>query len=246
LNATTQRKVRSIFEDFTLVDAQAIKSIEIKTNHDVKAVEYFVKQQLASLEELAPHIEFVHFGCTSEDINNLAYALMLKSSRDQLLHPAMQRLTANIAELAGEFAEVPMLSRTHGQAASPTTMGKELANVARRLQRQSEQFVQVELLGKCNGAVGNYNAHRIAYPDLDWPSIGADFVTGLGLVHNPTLLRLSRTTALQNIVIASCVSTRYSWTSIATSGVIFRSAISANARSKARPVRRPCHTRLIR
>ncbi len=165
--------------------AEQIKALERTTNHDVKAVEYFVKQQLASHAALKPHIEFVHFACTSEDINNLAHAMVLRDVRDELLLPATQRLIEAITVLATSSAGAGMLARTHGQAASPTTMGKEMANVAYRLLRQRDQLTAVPLLGKFNGAVGNYNAHLAAYPTLDWPSISARFINGLGLQQNP-------------------------------------------------------------
>ena len=177
--------LRSRVRDFSLADAEAIKSIEAQTNHDVKAVEYFVKSLLKERPALAPHLEFVHFCCTSEDINNLAYALMVKAAREKALTPVMTRLIDTISSMATRYAGQAMLSRTHGQAASPTTMGKELANVAARLARQFNQFQHLELQGKFNGAVGNYNAHRVAYPQLDWPGITRRFVTGLGLTHNP-------------------------------------------------------------
>lgn len=177
--------LRAVVEDFTVSDAEEIKAFEATTNHDVKAVEYFVKSRLATRDALQPHIEFVHFCCTSEDINNMAYALMLKSARDESLDRVMAEVIAAIAAAAHAAADAPMLSRTHGQAASPTTMGKELANVVARLRRQHRQFAAVAPLGKFNGAVGNYNAHRVAYPEVDWPSVTAAFVTGLGLEHNP-------------------------------------------------------------
>jgi adenylosuccinate lyase len=173
-----------LVERFSEQDAQRIKNIERTTNHDVKAVEYFIKERIAGNGELEAISEFIHFGCTSEDINNLAYALMLREARNQALLPLMDALIRAVVDLAHENADTPMLSRTHGQAASPTTVGKELANVAARLQRQRAQVVDVVLLGKMNGAVGNYNAHLVAYPDVDWPELARRFITGLGLELN--------------------------------------------------------------
>ncbi|MCZ6459289.1 MAG: adenylosuccinate lyase, partial [Gammaproteobacteria bacterium] len=154
------------------------------TNHDVKAVEYFVKEKIAGIEGLQALTEFVHFACTSEDINNLAYAMMLTEARDSVLLPSMRSVIENIETLALENADLPMLARTHGQPASPTTLGKELRNVSERLTRQLTQFSQLEALGKMNGAVGNFNAHVTAYPDVDWPSLCKKFVQSLGLDHN--------------------------------------------------------------
>ena len=172
-------------EDFSEADARRIKEIERTTNHDVKAVEYFLKERTAGHQELAPVREFFHFACTSEDINNLAYALMLRAGRETLLLPAMDRLIDMLRSMAHELAAQPMLSRTHGQPASPTTMGKEIANFVHRLQRQRSQVAEVRLMGKMNGAVGNYNAHRVAYPQADWESLAQDFVVSLGLAWNP-------------------------------------------------------------
>ncbi|MGD9386872.1 MAG: adenylosuccinate lyase [Gammaproteobacteria bacterium] len=168
-----------------LEQAIEVKTIEGTTNHDVKAVEYFLKQQLAPVDPNGRLREFVHFACTSEDINNLAYALMLRDARDEVLAPELRRLGFRLGELAERYADLAMLSRTHGQAASPTTLGKEIANLAWRLRRQKEGFVAVEILGKLNGAVGNYNAHLAAYPDVDWPAVARDFVESLGLGFNP-------------------------------------------------------------
>lgn len=175
----------NIVEKFTLEDAQRVKNIEKTTNHDVKAVEYFLKEKIQGNAELEAVSEFIHFACTSEDINNLAYALMLKEARTQVLLPAMDQLVDAIAQLGRDNAAVPMLSRTHGQPASPTTLGKEMANVAYRLMRQRDQLKQVPILGKINGAVGNYNAHLATYPELDWQGMAEKFVTGLGLEWNP-------------------------------------------------------------
>ncbi len=175
----------NIVAKFSLEDAQRVKNIEKTTNHDVKAVEYFLKEKIQGNQELEAVSEFIHFACTSEDINNLAYALMLREARTQVVLPAMDQLIDAIAGLGREHAEVPMLSRTHGQPASPTTLGKEMANVAYRLKRQREHLTAVPMLGKINGAVGNYNAHMSAYPGLDWQAMAEQFVTGLGLEWNP-------------------------------------------------------------
>ena len=174
----------SLVANFSEEDAQQVKMIEATINHDVKAVEYFIKEQLGKNPHLSEQIGFVHFACTSEDINNLSYALMLHQSRDTVLRPLMQNVVASLEELARDYAEQPMLSRTHGQTASPTTVGKELANVVFRLRRQLSQFAENEILGKMNGAVGNYNAHLSAYPDVDWQSHCREFVESLGLSWN--------------------------------------------------------------
>lgn len=165
--------------------AARVKEIESTTNHDVKAVEYFLKERLEGFPELARVSEFLHFACTSEDINNLAYGLMLLDLRDQILLPELDGWIAALRELASGLADQPMLSRTHGQPASPTTLGKELANVVARLDRARRNLLATEILGKLNGAVGNYNAHLVAYPDLDWQAISRDFVEELGLTWNP-------------------------------------------------------------
>lgn len=177
--------LNSLYADFSLDDAQKIKDIEKKTNHDVKAVEYFIKEKLEDRKSLEAHLEFVHFACTSEDINNLAYGLMLKEGRDQIMLPLMADIIQQLSSLAKDFAQQPLLSRTHGQPASPTTVGKEFANVVHRLQRQLEQIKNTAALGKINGAVGNFNAHYSAYPEIDWPNLAQEFVTDLGLSWNP-------------------------------------------------------------
>jgi len=174
-----------IVANFSEADAQRVKDIESTTNHDVKAVEYFLKEQVADHVELAAISEFFHFACTSEDINNLSYALMLKEACDSVLLPELEKLIATMQQLAIDMADVPLLSRTHGQPASPSTMGKEWANVAYRMTRQRNQIAAVEMLGKINGAVGNYNAHMVSYPELDWEVIAKDFVESLGLTWNP-------------------------------------------------------------
>ena len=183
-SAETNAALDAIVADFSEEDANRIKEIERTTNHDVKAVEYFLKEKIANIDELQNAGEFIHFACTSEDINNLSHALMLKNGREVLVSSMKQILNA-ISALAITHAEQPMLSRTHGQTASPTTLGKEMANVAYRLARQIKQFENVELLGKINGAVGNYNAHLSAYPEIDWAAHAQAFVESLGLSFNP-------------------------------------------------------------
>ena len=183
-SAATNERLDAIVANFSEADAMRIKDIERTTNHDVKAVEYFLKEKIADIDALKDAGEFIHFACTSEDINNLSHALMLKSGRD-VLAQTMQKIIDEIAALAEIHADQPMLSRTHGQTASPTTLGKEMANVAYRLHRQLKQFNNVELLGKINGAVGNYNAHLSAYPHIDWAKNAENFVTSLGLTFNP-------------------------------------------------------------
>lgn len=178
-------KLRALAEQFSVEQAARVKQIERTTNHDVKAVEYFIKEQLADDPALGPALEFVHFACTSEDINNLSYGLMLSQARREVLLPALQGIAASLRALAHAQAEQPMLARTHGQTASPTTLGKEMANVVARLERQIRQIAGVELTAKINGAVGNYNAHVVSYPDVDWPAFAQRFVLGLGLVFNP-------------------------------------------------------------
>ncbi|MEG2748726.1 MAG: adenylosuccinate lyase, partial [Acinetobacter sp.] len=183
-SAETNAALDAIVSNFSEDDANRIKEIESTTNHDVKAVEYFLKEKIANIDELKNAGEFIHFACTSEDINNLSHALMLKNGREVLVSSMKQILNA-ISALAITHAEQPMLSRTHGQTASPTTLGKEMANVAYRLARQIKQFENVELLGKINGAVGNYNAHLSAYPEIDWAAHAQAFVESLGLAFNP-------------------------------------------------------------
>ncbi|MGH8213624.1 MAG: adenylosuccinate lyase, partial [Rhodanobacteraceae bacterium] len=177
-------KLRTMVEDFSLTDATQIKQIELTTNHDVKAIEYFIRESIEDDATFARTGEFVHFACTSEDINNLAYALMLCDARDSVLLPALDAVIAKLRELADAHAALPMLSRTHGQTASPTTLGKELANVVARLQRQRAQLVQIGIPGKLNGAVGNFNAHVAAYPEVDWRALSKRFVESLGLQWN--------------------------------------------------------------
>ncbi len=184
-DAATRAALVGIGAQFSIDDAAAIKRIERTTNHDVKAVEYFIKQRMGALPGLAVAREFVHFACTSEDINNLAYALMLKDARETVLLPAFDDVIAQLRVMAHAHADLAMLARTHGQPASPTTLGKELANVVARLQRQRQQLAAVAICGKINGAVGNFNAHVVAYPEVDWPRLARGFVEGLGLDWNP-------------------------------------------------------------
>ncbi len=184
-SAAANEQLNALVDTFSEADAQRIKDIEKTTNHDVKAVEYFIKESFADNPELNAVSEFVHFACTSEDINNLSHALMLREGRDEILLPQMQLIADAIAQMGREYASVSMLSRTHGQTASPTTVGKEMANVAARLRRQIEQVRSVQLLGKINGAVGNYNAHLSAYPQLDWAENAREFVESLELAWNP-------------------------------------------------------------
>ncbi|NOT17628.1 MAG: adenylosuccinate lyase [Sulfuriferula sp.] len=176
--------------NFSEIHAENIKTIERTTNHDVKAIEYFLREHFSSNPEIAKVNEFIHFACTSEDINNLSHALMLKAAREQVILPTLNNVITRLTDLAHEHATVPMLSRTHGQPASPTTLGKEMANVVYRLQRQADQINSVPMLGKINGAVGNYNAHLSAYPDIDWENFAQRFVTGLGLTFNPYTIQI--------------------------------------------------------
>lgn len=184
-SSATDQQLNAIVDAFSIDDAQRIKDIERTTNHDVKAVEYFLKEKTAGNAELDNVSEFIHFACTSEDINNLSHGLMLKAGRDDVIVPMLQKVVDAVAALAHRYADMPMLSRTHGQTASPSTMGKEMANVAARLRRQLDQIKKVSLLGKINGAVGNYNAHLSAYPEVDWEGNAQKFVESLGLQWNP-------------------------------------------------------------
>ena len=190
LSAAANARLEAIISGFNLEEAQWIKTKEQTTNHDVKAVEYYLKDKVAGHAELASVTEFIHFACTSEDMNNLAHALMLRDAREKVLLPAIDKTIAAITKLARQYAEQPMLSRTHGQPASPTTLGKEMAVFAVRLQRQREQFAGVACLGKANGAVGNYNAHIAAYPQVDWPAFAATFIAGLGLEMSPATTQI--------------------------------------------------------
>ena len=185
LSAKANTLLENLIESFDEIAAQRVKDIESTTNHDVKAVEYYIKEQFKDNAELLAVNEYVHFACTSEDINNLAHGLMLKQGLEQVMLPAMQDVLSQIKQLAHDHQSQPMLSRTHGQTASPSTMGKEMANVAARLERQLKQIKKMELLGKINGAVGNYNAHYSAYPEIDWQANAQTFVESLGLTWNP-------------------------------------------------------------
>ena len=185
LSEAANAYLNTLVSEFDLKAAERVKAIEATTNHDVKAVEYYLKECFAKQDQLHALSEFLHFACTSEDINNLSYALMMKDARDQVLLPAYAEIDTALKGLVSEHADVPMLSRTHGQTASPTTLGKEIANVAMRLQRQSDLFKEQIMLGKINGAVGNFNAHICAYPDVDWPAFAQKFVESLGLSWNP-------------------------------------------------------------
>lgn len=179
------QQLRAFADGLSIKEAVRVKEIERQTNHDVKAVEYLIKETLSTDDALAPKLEFVHFACTSEDINNLSYSLMLKNARDQVLLPQLDSLIAKLRTMSHEFAAVPMLSRTHGQTASPTTVGKEIANVVARLQRQRETLATLSIPGKINGAVGNFNAHMAAYPEVDWRGFSKAFVESLGLTWQP-------------------------------------------------------------
>ena len=204
LSADARRFLTRIAEDFSEADGMRIKTIEATTNHDVKAVEYFIKEKIADHPELGAVKEFVHFACTSEDINNLAYGLMLQEARAEVLLPALDQIITTLRALAHAQAEQPMLSRTHGQTASPTTLGKEIANVVARLERQRRQIAAVELSGKINGAVGNYNAHVVSCPEVDWPSLARRFVEDLGLVFNPYTTQIEPHDCVAEIADAVC------------------------------------------
>jgi adenylosuccinate lyase len=182
--------LNGIVDNFSLSDAERIKTIERTTNHDVKAVEYFLKEKIQGNVMLEASTEFLHFACTSEDINNLSHGLMLKTGRDNVLLPAMDEIINNLTKQAQEFAAQPMLSRTHGQTASPTTVGKELANVVYRLRKQRDQVANTQIYGKANGAVGNYNAHLSAYPEIDWPAFSQQFIESIGLKINPFTIQI--------------------------------------------------------
>ncbi len=189
-SVATVKELDAAIANFSEADAAEVKTIEARTNHDVKALEYWLKAKFDSNVEVKKASEFIHFACTSEDINNLSHALMLKTARDAVMLPFLADLVARLSELSHQLAAQPMLSRTHGQTASPTTMGKELANVVYRLQRQQKQLINNEILGKINGAVGNFNAHLSAYPTFDWESFAKTFVESLGLVYNPMTIQI--------------------------------------------------------
>ena len=189
-SAETIKELDAAIANFSEVDASQVKAIEARTNHDVKALEYWLKEKFDGNPEIKKASEFIHFACTSEDINNLSHGLMLKTARDNVMLPFLNSLIARLTELANQLADQPMLSRTHGQTASPSTMGKELANVVYRLQRQQKQLIANEILGKINGAVGNFNAHLSAYPHFDWESFAKKFVESLGLTYNPMTIQI--------------------------------------------------------
>ena len=184
-SASSNALLENILQNFGPDDASRVKEIESTTNHDVKAVEYFLKEKVRDEDALKSIDEFIHFACTSEDINNLSYALMLDGARKQVLVPTYDEVIEQLRLAAKSYADIPMLSRTHGQPASPTTLGKEFANVVARAERQRQQFAAVEVLGKINGAVGNYNAHLSAYPNIDWQAFAEKFVRSLGIQWNP-------------------------------------------------------------
>ena len=196
--------LEAVIENFGVEQAARIKEIERTTNHDVKAVEYFIKEQISDNGELMAINEFVHFACTSEDINNLSHGLMLSGAREHVMLPLAQRIVDALRQMAQQFSATPLLSRTHGQPASPSTVGKELANVVYRLERQLQQISEVAILGKINGAVGNYNAHLSAYPDLDWPQLAQQFVGELGLGFNPYTTQIEPHDYIAELFHASC------------------------------------------
>jgi adenylosuccinate lyase len=204
LSANARARLDRLVREFTVSDAQRVKDIERTTNHDVKAVEYFIKEKIADEADLKTQLEFVHFACTSEDINNLSYALMLRDGRDQVMVPLMRQLIDQLRKLAHDTAAQPMLARTHGQTASPTTVGKEIANVVYRLERQVKQFADSPVLGKINGAVGNYNAHLSAYPDVDWQANAQAFVESLGLQWNPYTTQIEPHDFIAEMFAACC------------------------------------------
>jgi adenylosuccinate lyase len=183
-SADTLAQLERLSADFSVADAEGVKQVEARTNHDVKALEYWLKQRLEDNAEVQRVSEFIHFACTSEDINNLAHALMLKHARERVLLPALERVIERLAQMAHDLADLPLLSRTHGQPATPSTLGKEMANFVWRLRRQRDRLAQVRLTGKINGAVGNYNAHVVAYPNVDWPRLARQMVESLGLEFN--------------------------------------------------------------
>ena len=195
-SAATAAEMKRVVAEFGLADAERIKAIEATTNHDVKAVEYWLRERFAGNAEVTAAAELIHFACTSEDINNLAHGRMLKGGRDAVLLPAIERIIARLGALAREHADLAMLSRTHGQPATPTTLGKEMANVAHRLKRARAKLAAVEMLGKLNGATGNFNAHAVAAPGVDWPRVAERFVTSLGLAYNPLTIQIEPHDAL--------------------------------------------------
>lgn len=204
ISSTGVSYLDKLVEGFSSEDARRIKEIEATTNHDVKAVEYFIKEKFAANAELSEQLEFVHFACTSEDINNLAYGLMLRDGRDKVMLGQMQEIIETLTALAKEFSAQPLLCRTHGQPASPSTVGKEFANVVYRLRRQIEQISSNEILGKINGAVGNYNAHFSAFPDIDWEKTAKEFVEELGLSWNPYTTQIEPHDYIAEVFAAIC------------------------------------------
>ncbi|MGL6070084.1 adenylosuccinate lyase [Craterilacuibacter sp.] len=189
-STATLHEIDDVIAHFSVAHAEEVKAIEARTNHDVKAIEYWLKERLSGNPEIMAASEFIHFACTSEDINNLSHALMLKTARNTVILPGLNEVIARLSTLSHELAAMPMMCRTHGQPATPSTLGKELANVVYRLKRQHEQLVKQEILGKINGAVGNYNAHLAAYPDVDWESLCRRFVSGLGITFNPYTIQI--------------------------------------------------------
>ena len=189
-STATIAELDGLVNNFTASDAAEVKGIEATTNHDVKALEYWIKDKTKANAEVTKVSEFIHFACTSEDINNLSHALMCKGAREEVMLPVLDKVIAKLTEMARAYADVPMMCRTHGQPATPSTMGKEMANVAYRMQRARARIAQVELLGKINGAVGNYNAHLAAYPGYDWEGFAKKFVESLGLVFNPYTIQI--------------------------------------------------------
>jgi len=198
-SAATVKELDAIVTGFSEPDGAAVKTIEARTNHDVKAIEYFLKERLAGNAEIAKVAEFIHFACTSEDVNNLCHALMLKAARDDVMLPALDRIIWRLTAMAHELADAAMLAHTHGQPASPTTLGKEMANVVARLKRARQRIAGVKLLGKINGAVGNYNAHMVAYPEIDWEKFARSFVENLGLEFNPYTIQIEPHDAIAEI-----------------------------------------------
>ena len=189
-SAATVKELDALVTGFSEPDGAAVKTIEARTNHDVKAIEYFLKERLAANVQIAEVAEFIHFACTSEDVNNLCHALMLKAARDDVMLPALDRIIWRLTAMAHELADAAMLAHTHGQPASPTTLGKEMANVVARLKRARQRIAGIKLLGKINGAVGNYNAHMVAYPEIDWEKFARSFVENLGLEFNPYTIQI--------------------------------------------------------
>jgi adenylosuccinate lyase len=189
-SAGTRRELQDVVDAFGLAEGERVKAIEATTNHDVKAVEYWLRERFAANAEVTAAAEFIHFACTSEDINNLAHARMLRGGRDGVLLPAIDAVIERVRGLASAHADLPMLARTHGQPATPTTLGKEMANVAHRLARARQRLAAVELMGKMNGATGNFNAHVVAAPGMDWPAFARRFVEGLGITYNPLTIQI--------------------------------------------------------